>query len=559
MIHFKLEQKIKGVSESFQIRRLLNSILPLIPGILAFVWFLVRVIPKPQRATYPCMKVAYPLMSGLVIWLLGVTGISASLKLFFKNIRSKKYILAFGSVLMLLVFFVFYLLDHQVPLFASEQQTVPVHLPNAPFGVPQGIIPGRVVWSWDPAATNENCTNDLSKEDGYFLAKNNNQEVIDKMLAGSIFALADKKSQKEAWDAIFRHFNKQKGKGNIGYKNTETVFIKINQGCAWSTKSSSDLTRKKGALGYSETSPQVVLSVLKQLVNVAGVPQNKIIVADPLSHIYQDNYELLHTQFPDVIYGDRTREAEALGRTFLKPETTPVLFYSDKGTVLKGGPDCLYTDMQNADYMINIAALKAHACAGITLLAKNHFGSVTRKTASHLHAGLVGDRNDKPYRLDYGMYRVQVDLMGSKYLGRNTMLNIVDGLWGGPEATVAPVKWMMEPFNNDWPNSVFVSLDQVALESVCFDFLRSESNVGLPDWRNRPNFAQGVDDYLHQAASSKNWPEGIIYDPDNSGTPIPSLGVHEHWNNPVEKKYSRDLGKAEGIELVKILAKKSNM
>ena len=146
--------------------------------------------------------------------------------------------------------------------------------------------------------------------------------------------------------------------------------------------------------------------------------------------------------------------------------------------------------------------------------------------------------------------------MGSKYLGRNTLLNIVDGLWGGPEATKAPVKWLMEPFNNDWPNSIFVSLDQVALESVCFDLLRSESNVGLPDWRNRPNFAQGVDDYLHQAASSKNWPEGIIYDPDNSGTPIPSLGVHEHWNNPAEKKYSGDLGKAEGIELVKILAKK---
>jgi hypothetical protein len=117
----------------------------------------------------------------------------------------------------------------------------------------------------------------------------------------------------------------------------------------------------------------------------------------------------------------------------------------------------------------------------------------------------------------------------------------------------------MAPFNNDWPNSIFVSLDQVALESVCFDFLRSEAMVGLPDWRNRPNFAQGVDDYLHQAASSKNWPKGIIYDPDNSGIPIPSLGVHEHWNNPVDKKYSRDLGNADGIELVKILAKKQNM
>ncbi len=29
-----------------------------------------------------------------------------------------------------------------------------------------------------------------------------------------------------------------------------------------------------------------------------------------------------------------------------------------------------------------------------------------------------------------------------------------------------------------------------------------------------------------------------------------SLGVHEHWNNPVDKQYSRNLGTSEGIELV---------
>lgn len=40
----------------------------------------------------------------------------------------------------------------------------------------------------------------------------------------------------------------------------------------------------------------------------------------------------------------------------------------------------------------------------------------------------------------------------------------------------------------------------------------------------------GVDDYLHQAASSDWWPEGFIYDPDNSRTPIQSLGTHERCN-----------------------------
>jgi hypothetical protein len=64
-----------------------------------------------------------------------------------------------------------------------------------------------------------------------------------------------------------------------------------------------------------------------------------------------------------------------------------------------------------------------------------------------------------------------------------------------------------------------------------------------------PN-AYGVDDYMHQAADTANWPQGIKYDPDNSGKPIPVLGIHEHWNNPVDKQYSRNLGTGNGIELV---------
>jgi hypothetical protein len=62
----------------------------------------------------------------------------------------------------------------------------------------------------------------------------------------------------------------------------------------------------------------------------------------------------------------------------------------------------------------------------------------------------------------------------------------------------------------------------------------------------------GVDDYLHQAADSKNWPAGIIYDPDNIGNPLASLGVHEHWNNIVDKQYSGNLGLIGGITFVSI-------
>jgi hypothetical protein len=62
----------------------------------------------------------------------------------------------------------------------------------------------------------------------------------------------------------------------------------------------------------------------------------------------------------------------------------------------------------------------------------------------------------------------------------------------------------------------------------------------------------GADDYLHEAALADRPPSGTFYDPDHAAkvTRLESLGVHEHWNNAQEKRYSKNLGKGEGIELV---------
>jgi hypothetical protein len=110
----------------------------------------------------------------------------------------------------------------------------------------------------------------------------------------------------------------------------------------------------------------------------------------------------------------------------------------------------------------------------------------------------------------------------------------------------------MAPFNGDYTSSLFASLDHVAISSVAHDFLRTEYNP--TDWPDQayPNY-EGIDDFLQQAADTGYWPEDFIYDPEDDGTPLKSLGVHEHWNNPVDKQYTRDLESGEGIELVRIL------
>ena len=57
----------------------------------------------------------------------------------------------------------------------------------------------------------------------------------------------------------------------------------------------------------------------------------------------------------------------------------------------------------------------------------------------------------------------------------------------------------------------------------------------------------------YQLQTGKGLP-GTFYDPNHAEPTqrLASLGVHEHWNNPQEKKYSRNLGANEGIELLPI-------
>ena len=43
-------------------------------GLASLLWFLVRVIPKPSRAAYPCQRIAFPVASSFVVWVLALAG-----------------------------------------------------------------------------------------------------------------------------------------------------------------------------------------------------------------------------------------------------------------------------------------------------------------------------------------------------------------------------------------------------------------------------------------------------------------------------------------------------
>jgi Domain of unknown function (DUF362) len=384
----------------------------------------------------------------------------------------------------------------------------------SPMGVPRGIVPGRVAWAHDPAAVTWDGTGN------WWADANNNQAAIDGMVSRSIHSLTNQKSDAQAWSAIFHYFNRTHGRGNVGYKAGEKIAVKANL----------NNTTDHGTIDRLNSSPHLLLSLVRQLTGPGRVPQSSITVFDSSRFIPGNLYDKIHGEYPGVRFVDHIGGDGRLKAEF-KPNAIPYSITSRNAS----GLDTTVTD---AAYLIDAALLKGHVSSGVTLCAKNLFGATSIDPDWHknAHDGFPHNRDGS------ASYAAFVDFLGHKDLGEKTILFLIDGLYGSENADPPPRhKWRMAPFNDAWPSSIFMSLDGVAIDSVGFDFLTSE-------WPDLVDIAN-ADNYLREAALANDPPPKTFYDPDRAGIRCPSLGVHEHWNNGTDKKYSGNLGKAHGIEL----------
>ncbi|NWG12798.1 MAG: DUF362 domain-containing protein [Acidobacteria bacterium] len=504
-------------------------------GLAALVWFLVRVVPKTSRAAYPCQRMAAPIAGGFILWLVGSVVSMAAFRRTTRLLKDSRRRLACACALFALtVGITGFLMLPADPALADSPE------PNAPIGVAKGINPGRVVWTHNPEATDWAGPG----QGHWWEPSHTDQAQVDRMMSGSLQALTGERSDAAAWRAIFRHFNKTRNGTDRSYTAGEKIAVKVNLvGCIVTRAGSVDpesyeMTK---ALDYMNTSPQMMSALLRQLVSAAGVKQSDIAIGDPLSRFPAQYYEMLRRDFPDVQYMDHDGGTPSQPRRGVRP--SPVAFYwssRPSGTTQDYIPD-VYAE---ATYFINLANLKSHVSAGVTLCAKNHFGSLARtpveKGYFNMHDSLARTTPG------YGHYRDLVDLTGHAHIGGKAVLYLIDGLYAGVHPIESsPKKWNRAPFGGDWSSSLLVSQDPVAIDSVAFDLLWAE-------WNDYPHMS-GADDYLHEAALADNPPSGTFYDPDHP-TPtvrLASLGVHEHWNDPEDMQYSRNLGTGKGIELVR--------
>ena len=122
-----------------------------------------------------------------------------------------------------------------------------------------------------------------------------------------------------------------------------------------------------------------------------------------------------------------------------------------------GGQFWMPRDYTQADHIINMCLMKAHGC-GITGAMKSHFGSIP--SPKWLHEGM-GEKSYIP------------DLCATPSIRNKVRLNLVDALfasWFGPVWAPRPWKTFPQPS----PNSLLLSRDPVALDTVMLDHIREE-------------------------------------------------------------------------------------
>ncbi len=376
--------------------------------------------------------------------------------------------------------------------------------PHEPIGTGCGIHPGRVAWIHAPGVAKWDGKTGLWVEDRW-----NAQAKADAMISEAVMQLTGEPTAKKAWQALFKHFNREHGRGYRGYKKGETIAIKLNMNNAITHHDTIELN----------SSPFVTLALVRSMVNDGGVRPQDIILCEPSRCITDSIYNKVHRAFPLVRMIDNTGGD---GREKCEYYPGQIAYSVDNGKMARGLARCIV----DADYLINSALLKTHSGPGVTLTAKNWYGAtdINLLWRQNAHNNVSQDkRNGKP------SYKTFVDWMSHKHLGQKALLFLIDGTYGSRDVNGAPnPKWMKAPMNGDWACSLIVSQDEVACDAVGMDIIINE-------W---PEFGSlnYCDEYLREAASIPNVPSGTVY--KQEGKPLEhSLGLFEHWNK--EHKYTK--------------------
>lgn len=427
-----------------------KSVFYILLGVLSLAWFMVRTGTRPSRFIYPCQQAA---LANSVAF---VPGLYPLLLISGKAASRLNNTWTLGILVLLLIF----TLAAAVGREYTRQTSWAEMIPNQPLGTPAGVSPGRVVWAYDENATTGNFAQYWTQLD---------QTKVDNMMKTSLIALSGEKTPGAAVAKLFPCGNNCAGK---------KIAIKVN----FNNSGRSDAAM--------DANSQTVKSLLKYLTT-------------PEPGVFQPFNQ------QDIAIYDASRKIRDYFASQVTGSYPNVKLYSESGIVSSGenyvfdskycqptGTHKVPAIVKDADYLIDMPLLKAHTNAGVTLTFKNHFGSATDPVGFHPCI-------DRDMKFLVGLYTAGFRNADNTptTIAQKTKLIIGDGLYGNYHGqNNPPDKWTF--FKNDSPNSLFVSQDPVAVDTVMFDLIMQELG----------KFNDSKQQYLEEAAQR----------------PGGSLGVHEH-------------------------------
>jgi len=293
------------------------------------------------------------------------------------------------------------------------------------------------------------------------------QKKIFEMVEQGLNKITGKNSLKDAWLQILQN-----------YKKGDSIAIKPNF-------NSIHLNNKNII-----TSPDLLSVLVNQLIEVVGVQPYNIYLYDLCKKIPDSIKSQIH---PNIRYIERFDPESVLDKIKMRLRLDPAAgataaeismrnsIKDDLGRPVK----CFIPKvLSRVQHLINVPLLTNHVFISNSGALKNHFGTVRFSNYSSYPVSLHGDFINESIA-DINMHPV---------IRGKTKLIIADGIVGVFDRGEGEggKKWIT--FGNDFPKSIFLSKDPVALDSVMAEHVMQE--------RRKRNLTTLSDSYLQIAADS---------------------------------------------------------
>lgn len=271
-----------------------------------------------------------------------------------------------------------------------------------------------------------------------------NQNVVDTMIDLGMMLLTNTNSVADAWQAVLPSYQiGEKVALKVSFNNTNTC--DENSGAIDSViEPVNAVIRGLKTIGVAETDIWIYETI-------RAIPYRFVNGCDYNDVLFYDNGSCGHNQSTFI-----SSDPHAVVQFNPPPgdPTPPVLRITDT--------------LIDATYLINLPIMKIHDMAGWSLAFKNHFGTTQKPNGLHQWSSLLGPY----YTPNYSPF---IDIYENPHILDKTILTVGDGLFSAYHHTGPPVKWTT--FGNQYPHSLFFSLDPVAMDCVLGDLLSAERNL----------------------------------------------------------------------------------